>query len=436
MHERDEGFSLLEAVIAMVVTGILALGVAAVLVQSMDVSRTSADRTAAAAIATTQIETFRAQRGLDLQPGRTTVYVDPRDGAEHTTQDGTRYSVERDVSVVASSSEASLCTAASESVSYKRVRVVVDWPGRRSGQPVRADTVKSLGIGGVAAISVTGGNQQPVPGVRVTLAPLGASTTTGSDGCAVFTELSAAKLYTAGVDQPGYVGLDGTRAVSSGPFRIDPSKVTRLTFRYDRPGSLAVRPVPPPGPAPAALGVVPAVQVPAALQLTAGYNLWTAGSTRKYEPCPGTGGPCTTPGTSPTRVVPDLFPDSINAYRVWGGSCGTTQPVTPGAVPSALVTAGAAAGVDLPLGAVKVSVRKGTLAVPGASVVASPAPTALALGCLSNPQLTFTANAAGDAFIALPDGSWTVSANGGAQGAPFTVTAGVVNPAAVQAVAP
>ena len=386
----DEGFSLIETTVAMILFAVLAASIGGVVQNTLGMSRSNAARVAAANLAQQQIEAARSSRGVDLLNATTT--VDPKPEVN-----GVTYDVTQTVQPVAADSSVSLCTGAPASsnvrLAYKLVTVTVTWPGMGSARPVREDTLLHLGIGrdgmdpakGTAAVGVTGGDGQPRSGVVVTLAPGGATFTTGSDGCAVFSDLSPSVAYTAAVEQSGHVAKAGTKRLLSSPFSVTASGVTRVPLSYDRTGTLTAGfSAPGSYPAPAALGVT--VSAPDQL-------LRQCASSDPYG--------CV---TGSPRTAGALYPAT---YSVWAGLCSDGRSTAP---VSATVTSGGTTHVTLPLAAVQVQVQSSTGApLTGRSVVAQHA----ADGTCSAETWPMTPSGAAIQTLALPAGTWTFSVPGG-----------------------
>lgn len=421
-HRDDEGFTLVESMVALVVAAVLALVVAGVLVQAFGVNRANAQRTIAANIASGQIETLRAQRAIDLTDGRSTTNV--------VGSDGQTYSVTTDTALLLSSADTSICSATGNGrISFKRIRVTVDWPSRGSTQPVTIDSTKALGVGaggldetkGVLAVSVTGGDGRPMPGLPVTLAPTGAVTTTGSDGCAVFANLATTSVYEAQLNVAGYVGQEGLVSVKQSSIGITANRVSRVGLRYDRPVTLQVTNNVPTG------AVVPA-GITTSMDYTGGWLI----TPRALQSCTTTAGPCTTASGAVTTVA-NLFPDATTRYGVWPGTCTVAKPTNPAGTPIAPGTTGS---VSVDLGTVPLQVKNSSGAVQAGAVVYA-SPTGATGGCTpAESAYSATADVAGKVSLALPPGSWRFSAyaNGSSPTAAVTVTAGQQNPTTTQVV--
>ena len=411
-REGDDGFTLVETLAAMVVFAILAVSVGGVILHTFDLSKSNTSRVAAANLATQRIEQTRALRALDVPDGSTVVSPKPM-------VNGVEYTVTQTANYVASGSGTSLCGGTSSSgstLAYKLVTVIVTWPNMGRVQPVRQDTLLSLGIGfngtaadkGTGAIAVVGESGQPVPGVTVTLSPSSVQRVTGIDGCAVYAGLQPGTSYTATAAQPGYVSPPGDPTATSGAFTVTAGGVTRVPVTYQRAGALAAALVAPGGLTP-----------PPTLELTL--------SSSNFPTPQRVFADCSTAATSPQgcvsgqpRTASALFPGQ---YGVWPGSCSDAKPTT---VVTGTVTPAQTVSVSLPLAGVVVEVRD-ALGMPltGRTVYALHAADT---GCLSWTIWPLTPAGGSTQSLALPPGTWSFSFSPtlGTGGTPVTLTAGAV----------
>jgi prepilin-type N-terminal cleavage/methylation domain-containing protein len=399
VRSDDEGFSLVETLAAMVVFAILAVSVAGVVVHSFGLTKSNASRVAAANLAMQQIEATRALRAIDVPDGATVLSPKPM-------VNGVEYTVTQTANYVAADSSTSLCSGASTEsgveLAYKLVTVVVTWPGMGVVQPVRQDTLLSLGIGfsgvdgtkGSAAIAVTGASGQAQSGVLVTLSPAGTQISTGTDGCAVFSGLDPAGSYTAAVDQADYVGTSSAQAVSTATFNVTAGGVTRLELQYEQVGALAMTLSGPEGLLP-----------PATLDVTLSNPGFSSGE-RAFPDC-------ATVSTAPhdcvsgtPRTAAALYPGQ---YGAWGGTCTDARPTT--AVLADVPVSGTASAT-LPLAGVRAEVRSTPTALdPDGELVSGHTVYALHASdgvCLAQSWPMAPAGSATPA-LALPQGTWTLA---------------------------
>ena len=241
-HSDDQGFSLIEVVVAMVIFAVMVAATLGILVNTLDITRDSSHRVIAANLATKQIEAARSQLAVDIPDGST---------SRIETVAGTDFTITQDASYVLSGSDESLCQNSGGELAYKLVTVTVEWPNMGSVQPVRSDTVKAMGVGdegldealGAIAVGVTDATGDPVAGIMVTLTPGNLTRTTSTNGCAVFVNLPVtgnATEYTASVNQIGFVGPLNTQ-YQEVPIPAVAGQIRGNKLRYDRGRTLAVQ---------------------------------------------------------------------------------------------------------------------------------------------------------------------------------------------------
>ena len=396
-----EGFTLVEILVAMSVFTVLVTVVLGLVLRTAATASSNDRRVVAANLADRQIESARAQRAVDIPDGLTT---------RTETVGGVTYTVRQTSTYVAADSTSSVCTGSGSGLAYKLVTVTVTWPGMGRVKAVRADTLKAVGIGddgldatrGSAAVTVVGASGAPVTGVLVTLSPSGAVTTTGEDGCAVFTGL-AAGTYSATVSTGGYVGPTNAQTTTLGSIGVTAGGIARGTVLYDtdRSANLVLS-----GPA--------GYTAPSGLRT----SLRSSYVSDTVTPvCSGTPAGCVTalPGTAQY-----LFP---TVYDLWAGTCLDAKAA--GAVTTTDLTAESADGatVTLKAGAALVEVRNplGT-SLAGRVVTATHAADAPGTGqrCTAGESYPLPATVAGGVGVLLPAGTWTFTVTGGL--APATVT--------------
>ncbi len=140
----DDGISLVETVVAMMVFAVFSLLAVAYLVSAQQVGAGNTQRVAAANLAAQQIELVRSSRTLDLPDGTTVLPAAP-------VLSGTKYTLTQSVRFVSGPDGASVCTGGNDRLAYKLVTVSVTWPTMGAVKPVRTDTLKALGIGATQA---------------------------------------------------------------------------------------------------------------------------------------------------------------------------------------------------------------------------------------------------------------------------------------------
>ena len=390
LHRRtdDQGFSMVEVIIAMVVFAVMVSAALGIIVQTFDVTRDNANRVAAANLATKQIESARSQLAINIA-----------DGASSRTEivAGTAYTITQNANYVVSGSDSSLCDNTGGQLAYKLVTVTVTWPNMGSIQPVRSDTVKALGVGdegldealGAVAIGVSGRTGDPVAGVTVTLMPGGLTRTTGVDGCAVFVNLPVAtggSDFTASVNQFGYVSPQNNQYQQVVVGAVA-GEVKGADLRYDSQRSLTVDVVAPPG------YTVPAAGFPVGIRssdIDAGTILPSCAVV--------TDAGC---ATAAPGAAQHLFPA---IYDVWAGDCPSPRPI--GSTGNVDLTAADGAVVVPVEGALVKVVDSFGAPVAGYTVTATPDPVG---GCTSATTYNLPATGVDGSKGALPAGEWTIT---------------------------
>ena len=407
----DGGFTLVEVVVAMSLFAVAATVILGLLVQTTGVARGNSRRTTAANLAQTQIEAARALKATAIPDGLTTSFP---------TVNGTMYTVKQVANYVPTESSTSVCTGSGSSLAYKLVTVTVTWTGMGATKPVRADTLKNVGLGtdgldattGTLAVQVNSASGSAQSGVTVVLGSGPTNRVTGDDGCAVFTGLAPGN-YTVSSSMTGYAGTGNVQAVTTSSVAVTAGGISRRSLDYDAAASLAV-----------ALDAPTGSVVPSALRLRVGDTYLSEYS---LPTCTGSDtSACTTgvPGT-----ISGLFPET---YTVKVGACTETDPSS---VRLDLKTAtGSPPAVTLPVAAVKVVVQTRVTALPVTGRTVTVAHTA---GCT---ETYSTTSVSGGSSLVLPYGTWLISVNDTPTGGPTisgTVTVNSTNktPTLVLAVA-
>lgn len=386
----DAGVTLAETLVAMTVFTVMVTAALGMLLRSTDVARSNNRRVVAASLADRQIESIRGSRAVDIPNGLQT---------RTETVGGVTFTVKQTATYVVNGSSTNVCTATGSTLSYKLVTVTVSWPQMGRVSPVRADTLKSLGLGtdglsstlGSLAVSVTGATGAAVSGVPVLLSPGGQTITTGDDGCALFTGLTAG-TYTATANLAGYVGSGGLQQTTAGSLGVVANQVTRASLLYDTTRSLAVT------------WSSGAAAVPAGMPLMVRNSYLTA----RTLPA------CTAVAASPQSCL-DPLPGNVNtlfpaSYDVWAGSCSdAVVPVTGN------LTASSGSAVPVTVGLARVHVNtvnllglpltgRSLFAVHAAETVASGA-----VGCATGESYTLASSTSTGVDVALPYGTWKLS---------------------------
>lgn len=379
---QDAGFTMMEILVAMAVFTVTMTIALVLIINTFDVLRSNSQRVAAANLATKQIEAARSLRALDVP-----------DGASTRTESvgSTTYTITQDADYVVAGSGGSTCLSSGDQLAYKLVTVTVEWPDMAPVAPVRSDTLLALGVGdddldadlGTLAVGVQGKAAEPIAGATVTL-DSGASSTTGTDGCVVFTGLTPGS-YTAVLDRGGYVSPRNSQRTTVAA-TVEAGRIARaaLTIAAERQARLVYV-------------VAPGHTVPSGMPLHYRNSHVNAGAA--LPACGATASACLVPASMTARY---LFPD---VYDFWAGSCadargtGSRVDLTPtGAVPT----------VPVPVGSVKVTVRQDGSPLAGQPVTAVHAAEGVD-GCSGavTHQQPVTGGGSSGSLGAVPFGTWT-----------------------------
>ncbi len=401
-RRSDAGFTLAEVLVAMSVFGVLVTLVLGMVLRTAGLAASNDRRVVAANLADRQVESARSQRAVDIPDGLTT---------RTETVGGVTYTVKQTATYVPTDATTSVCSASGSSLAYKLVTVTVTWPGMGRVKAVRADTLRSVGLGGdgldatkgSVALTVVGADGAPVSGVGVTLSPGGATATTGEDGCAVVTALDPG-TYTATASTTGYVGTANTQAAAVGSLGVTAGGIARGTLLYDTDRAADL-----------VLGGPTGYTAPTGLRAVL-RNSYV--SETVYPTCTGSPQGCVTGVPGQAQY---LFPA---VYDAWVGTCSDAKTAT-GAVTTVDLTPSTADGttLTLPAGSALVDVRSliGT-SLAGRTVTATHLPESTGLGqrCVTGETYTLPVTAVGGVQVLLPSGTWTFTVPNGV--APVTAS--------------
>ncbi|MCR2819897.1 carboxypeptidase regulatory-like domain-containing protein [Microbacterium sp. zg.Y1090] len=201
----DDGFTLVEVIVAMLVFGIILTGFVYTITASLTATRDTRTRIVAANLASQQIDVLRSAADAFAVTNST------RD----VELNGDTFHVRVRTQWVAAGGTTASCEAgaAVASLAYKHVSIEVTWDNMREGaQPVYSDTHitpktkindPSLGTVLVGVLDSAGSG---VAGATVSLSPSGgvAAATTDSDGCAYLLKVPAG-TYTVTAEKTGFI---------------------------------------------------------------------------------------------------------------------------------------------------------------------------------------------------------------------------------------
>lgn len=165
---------------------------------------------------------------------------------ERTVQgDDGSYTVSSRAEFVTDATGTASCEEDSASADYIRISSSVTWPSIGARPPVLLQSIVTPPNGSIAAnrgalaVSIRGGQGQPIPGVQLSgTGPGSFSGTTSENGCVIFGNLPVGN-YALTVNLPGYVNQDGQPAGIVNTSVADMSTNT-LALQLDEPGGVDV----------------------------------------------------------------------------------------------------------------------------------------------------------------------------------------------------
>lgn len=410
----DEGMSLVEVLVAMMIFAVISTGIIFTMLSMLSVTRDSRARQVALNLASEEVDDARTSGDLfELLDGERAVQVND-----------TTYHVKRTTRWVTDPGQDLQCgtsgSAAGSTLRYKRVNVEVTWDNMRSQtQPVRSDTVVSPDTHlndptlGTILVSVLSGDGTGRPGVGVSATvgnpangAKGLAVTpaaTDAQGCSYILKVVPGN-YDVKVSRAGYVDHK-QNPVGTLTIGVGPGTSASAGFQYDQAATvtprLAANYVPLPG---------EKVLTPPSLDLSYVSSYGT------YRPPTGTASSKVFPFASGYSVFAGTFvEESESSAGCVAVDPSRWQPVVEGAVtfgppPATPVT-------TTPGGSVTADVWMGVLQVGGNGryiQAKTASPQSGTPGCSVAMTYSFdlgtgAANAASAPTIALPPGTWTIS---------------------------
>lgn len=398
--DRDAGFTLIEVMVALLVFAIISSGIVAGATAIVGLTADNRARITAANLASQELDTVRAI---------TDTYSIESAPTRDIPVDGRMYHLTRTVSWVSSSGLSITCNS-STNLFFLRVNVRVVWDGMSGiDTGVQDDTVLAPAEGGADStlgaigVFVKTSAGDPVTGVTVSItapsgytgqAPAAQPKPTTADGCTYANGMKPG-TYMVKVSKTGYRAIDGNTAptrdvaVSAGgtasvEFVLDPAASANVNFSFG----------------PQSVSQTPSVPSNLPINYTAnGMTYTTQNLLARLFPSSSvytvTAGPARCASIDPQAWLAA----SVNGVSLQAGVTATAQTV-----------ANTTTNVTVPLGAVLVQAPAGsTLTATQAVAEGDGNP-----GCGSTgANLTWSVKGTGSWIaLALPYGSWTISANG------------------------
>lgn len=376
--EDEQGATLVELLVALLIFAVLLLAVAASLVTQMDLHRDARERSVASTIAASELETLRGIDPVNVSSGLLEY--------SHTVGN-TVFEVARSAEWVSQGATGSGCeTPSGTQLAYLRLDVAVTWRDDPTG--VSATTVLTPDVGafspdtGHVAVTIRDRDAVPVGGQFVRLTgPAARAGVTTPLGCIFFDHLPEGS-YDVTVDSPGYVDHQGQQLITANT-SVTAGATSLISFDYDRAATLDLT----------TRGATGAPTAAGALDLT----LRNTALTRSIADA-GAGGP-----------IPDLFPFT-SGYEAWlsVAECADADPAVHGQTrPSFSVSPATTTTGDLIAPTIRVTATDAaTVPLPGVPVTATHAPDPGS--CASGATLPLgTTGLDGTLEIAMPFGTWT-----------------------------
>ncbi len=426
----DAGFSLIEVLVSIFIFALVSVGVLHSLVSVITTNRDSRARQVAANLAAAEID--RAREFLD-------VFTLLNDSSTVDVGSDT-YHVERVAAWVSDPGADFDCGSGVNSLRYKRVNVTVTWDGMRAGtEPVRSDSLihpeeklndpaRGTLLVSVGAASGAGSADVTVTAQAVTAlgVPIGGplpAATTDAQGCAYILRVNPGN-YRVTVTKAGYVDPAGASSPVA-TVGVAAGSSGSAAFAYDAAATISVRY--------ATNSPTRPVAIPGTSMNT------TLANTTAYATSAGTVVTAGNATTFPTRSFTaypfasgfDVFAGTGSNSEAPASTCASVDPgAWPGGVREAHVAAGPGlpATVDVPMGVVSVNVPTTSDRYVRAVLVTPPVGVDDP-GCQTGQTYQFgqALNAAGDATLALPYGTWRLY-RGTSGSQTITVTAAQLTP--------
>jgi Tfp pilus assembly protein PilV len=409
---REDGFSVMEVVVAATILVIAVVGSAALFANAVQVSGNTRNRVVAQHLATKKMEQIRGTAADPLK------FPTIAEGQTVSTEvvEGITFTVKEDVQWVGQGSTQSTCDSpGSNSGQIMQVTETVTWKSMGGTKPVQATTTLAPPVGafsansGSIAVKVLNASAQPAESITVRITgPVTDVQQSTTQGCAYFPFLSPG-TYTAAVIEGTGVG-DQNNLVPSQSTSVAVGQTSSLLFNYDTAATIAVS------------GWTTSTATPASgLPLSVANTGLQPYGQYSYAP-------------SLTSLSP-LFPYT-SGFTVFAGSCtdnnplgkdNTGNPLYPTAAPVPVgVTPGASTAATADLYTLPILVTDvAAVPQPGALMTAVATTTyssPYTVNCMSGtanaaaPTLGLvTTDAAGNSVTAVPLGHLTVTARAGAK---------------------
>jgi len=235
----EAGFGLIEAIVAAVIFAILALGVLAAVDGAARSTGREKARTVASSLAERDQERMRTMRAVDLPEYRWTRDVPVGDAV---------YTVASEADWVSDTAASDVsCTSTGGKADFLRLRSTVTSKAfGTSTASARIDSLMTPPIGsaggnnGTLSVQVSDRDNQPVPGIGVSIsgedAGFDGTKATNAKGCAVFAYVPA-DTYDIAMNTASYVSPDGVQSIAA-TGTVTTGNASVVPLIYDKAGSL------------------------------------------------------------------------------------------------------------------------------------------------------------------------------------------------------
>jgi prepilin-type N-terminal cleavage/methylation domain-containing protein len=424
----DDGFTLVEVIVAMVVFAIIAVAVAGSIAHSLVVTKDTRSRTVAVNLASQDLDEVRAISNVfDIDSETTIVPIQ-----------GVNYKVARTYKWATSGTSANACGTGGGQLQYLVVTDTVTYPGAGTTKPVVSSTVIAPNSRindsdtGMIIVSVTGADGAGAAGVTVSITPAATSpngaaavatpAVTDNNGC-TFVQDVAPGNYTVTVNRAN--GIDYTQVTTpkTTPVVVTAGSPTSVPFTYDTAATVNIA---------YATNYTGSVTFPSNMtttffSTTNGAFTTNVGSSKAISLFPYTGGYTYEFGTYVAPVVGDSGTVTNKpCVNVDPGAWTTANSAKiVGKSYQATTTPGGTSSVNVPMGVAQLGGLSSALGITATAVntTANGDP-----GCSSGATYSYNFTL-GSQAIALPFGTWklTSSLGGGTITPQSLKTPGVIN---------
>ena len=424
----DDGFTLVEVIVAFALFMIFATAVLTILGAGINVSRDDSARLTATNLASRELEVTRdvfssPAQGPDRVVVNDVMNPSPLPGGvvgQPLVVNNVPFTVVRSAQWASIGGPASTCDDGSNAeLGTLRVSVKVSWPTLGSRPPVTMSTTMTPPKGtyselnGHIAIKVIDSLGNPRGGVTVSASgPTPKSGVTGSDGCVLLRSVGPGS-YRVELTGAGYVSPAGD-ATASATVQVQSGQLVRKSIDYDRAATINATFITAPG-----FGLPAVNSVPVTL------------SNSGIQPSGSRSIAATSLGGN-VRNLDNLWPFP-SGYQLWSGACPDNDPEYAGVGSGGSTGSGTSAGGSGPVGGSAApsgtgSRQPATATTPGGSSVADIVLAPLTVtgpvgatvvarqeagvnGCVAGARVVLGPLVGGTLKASLPYGTWLLSKN-------------------------